>query len=292
MDTPSVDVVVNGRALVGESPLWDDRSQELVWVDILRGEVHRTAIHSGADRFDRLGTTVGAVALCENGGLVAAAADGFCLLDAEGALREWLWRPSTSHPGHRMNDGKCDPAGRFLAGTMTVDRTPGFCHLYCLEADHSVRTVVDGVTLSNGMAWSLDGTTMYYIDTVHRQIDAFDYDLATGVPSRRRPVVAIEEGAGNPDGMTIDAEGYLWVALAHGAAVRRYAPDGRLDRILPMPVRKVTSVSFGGPALDLLFVTSACDGLSEANLVAEPLAGAVLCCPVDTPGVPASRFAD
>ena len=105
-------------------------------------------------------------------------------------------------------------------------------------------------------------------------------------------MVAIEAGAGNPDGMTIDAEGYLWVALAHGAAVRRYAPDGQLDRILPMPVRKVTSVSFGGPALDLLFVTSACDGLSEANLVAEPLAGAVFCCPVDTSGVPASRFAD
>ena len=166
-----------------------------LWVDVLRGEVHRTAIHSGADRFERLGTTVGAVALCENGGLVAAAADGFCLLDADGALSGSGsgTHPSTSHPGHRMNDGKCDPAGRFFAGTMTVDRTPGFCHLYCLEASHSVRTVVDGVTLSNGMAWSLDGTTMYYIDTVHRQIDAFDYDLAAGVragvalwwPSRR-----------------------------------------------------------------------------------------------------------
>jgi sugar lactone lactonase YvrE len=272
--------------------VWDDRRQELVWVDILRGEVHRTALESGTDHFERLGTTIGAVALCKKGGLVAAAADGFCLLDADGALTEWLWRPAISHPGHRMNDGKCDPGGRFLAGTMTVDRIPDFCELFCLEADHSVRTVVDSVTLSNGMAWSLDGTTMYYIDTVHRRIDAFDYDLAAGVPSGRRPVVAIEAGAGNPDGMTIDAEGYLWVALAQGAAVRRYAPDGRLDRTLSMPVRKVTSVAFGGPALDLLVVTSACAGLSEADLVAEPLAGAVLCCRVDTSGVPASRFAD
>lgn len=303
-----VSVVAHTQALIGESPVWDEDTGSLWWVDILRGELHRSDVVSGENRSWRVPTALGAIALRAGGGFVAAAGDGFCLLDPDAdasfsAPLRWLWRegmpdgsdvPPSGWPNGqpaRMNDGKCDPAGRFWAGTMTIDRTPGASHLYRLDPDGTVHAALDGVTLSNGMAWSPNGTTMYYIDTGQRTVDAFDFDVADGVAHGRRTLIAVEDGAGNPDGMTVDAEGSLWVALARGAAIRRYSPAGRLDRILTMPVQKVTSCTFGGPGLRTLFVTTACVGLSEAELVAEPLAGAVLGCEVGVGGLPPHRFA-
>lgn len=191
----------------------------------------------------------------------------------------------------RMNDAKCDPAGRLWGGNMTVERRPGACALYRLDPDGTVTTALGGVTLSNGLGWSPDGRTMYYIDTPLRTVDAFDFDLDTAALTRRRVLVQFEEGVGNPDGMTVDAEGCLWVAMAHGSAVRRYTPSGQLDTVVPLPITKVTSCTFGGSAMDQLFVTTACVGLSEQDLVAQHLAGAVLCCEVGATGLPADRFA-
>lgn len=354
-----VEVVAHTQALIAESPVWDVATGLLRWVDILRGEIHGTDPGTGADQVLKIGTAVGAVALRRRGGLVAAAADGFCLVDEDDtagpgsamlhdasvddrvwgagdvgsvvAVR-WLWRAGRSgatgaeamelgpakgpEPADeattsaalggetglaadrgpaglalRMNDAKCDPAGRLWGGTMTVERRQGACALYRLDPDGTVTTALDGVTLSNGLGWSPDGRTMYYIDTPLRTVDAFDFDVDTAMLTQRRTVVQVEDGAGNPDGLTVDADGCLWVALAHGSAVRRYTPAGRLDAVVPMPVRKVTSCTFGGSGLDQLFVTTACAGLSEQDLVAEPLAGAVLCCDVGTPGLPADRFA-
>lgn len=300
---------MHSQALLGESPVWDDRTGVLWWVDILRGELHRTGV-DGDDSSWRVPTALGAVALRSAGGLVAAAGDGFCLLDppqagacgsphALGTLHPgWLWRQPGGEPrswpnGHaaRMNDGSCDPAGRFWAGSMTIDRTPGASHLYRLDPDGTVRTILDGVTLSNGIDWSPDGTAMYYVDTGHRTVDVFDYDVASGGIRDRRTLVAVEEGAGNPDGITVDSDGCLWVVLARGAAVRRYTPDGSLDRVLPMPVAKVTSCAFGGTGLRTLFVTTACVGLSEAELVAAPLSGALLAVDAGAEGLPPHRFA-
>lgn len=299
---------MRGQALIGESPVWDDRAGKLLWVDVLRGEVHASDIDTGSDLFIRTGTSVGALALRRGSGLVLGAGDGFALLEKppwelpagsqEESRPEWLWRSGSgdldrcgpSGLSIRMNDVKCDPSGRLWGGTMTVDRVPGACHLYRLEPDSTIRTALDGVTLSNGLAWSPDGRTMYYIDTPQRRVDAFDFDVDTGTLARRREFIDMSEGVGNPDGMTVDADGCLWIAIAHGAEVRRYTPKGAIDRTLEIPVRKVTSCTFGGSKLDVLLVTSACVGMSEQELVAEPLAGAVFACEVGSTGLPPSRF--
>lgn len=296
--------MVHRQALVAESPVWDGRSGMLLWVDVLRGEVHRTDVGHGSDEVTAVGTAVGAVALRQGDGLVAAAGDGFCLLPGDdGAPIDWLWRigygpappaPPVTAPNAlvlRMNDAKCDPAGRLWGGSMTVDRRPGACGLYRLEAGGVVTTALDGVTVSNGLGFSPDGRTMYYIDTPRRTIDAFDFDVASGAIHGRRSFVVLEDGVGNPDGMTVDSSGALWVALAHGSAIRRYTPAGRLDTVVPMPVAKVTSCTFGGGDLRTLFVTSACVGLSERELVDQPLAGAVLAVETGIAGLPADRFA-
>lgn len=293
---------MHGQALLAESPVWDVAAGTLWWVDILRGELHQSDPTTGSDRWWRAGTALGAVAPRAADGFVAAAGDGFCILDPQAAAPpRWLWREDA--PAHvppagwpnglpaRMNDGKCDPAGRFWAGTMTIDRTPGASHLYRLDPDGTVQVALRDVTLSNGLGWSPDGSTMYYIDTGERTVDALDFDVASGEARRRRTLVAVEQGAGNPDGMTVDADGCLWVVLARGAAVRRYTPDGKLDRTVPLPVHKGTSCAFGGSDLRTLFVTTACVGMSEAELVAEPLAGAVLALDPGVEGLPPHAFA-
>lgn len=299
---------MSGQALIGESPVWDDRAGKLLWVDVLRGEVHASDIVRGTDEFIRTGTCVGAVALRQGSGLVLAAGDGFALLAGPpwelpaGSLREvkpeWVWRLGagdlhrwgSSGVPVRMNDVKCDTSGRLWGGTMTVDRLGGACYLYRLEVDRTVHSALDGVTLSNGLAWSPDGRTMYYIDTPRRRVDAFDFDVDTGMLSRRREFIDMTEGIGNPDGMTVDVDGCLWIAIARGGAVRRYTPRGAMDRLVEFPVRKVTSCTFGGSKLDVLFVTSGCVGMSEQELVAEPHAGAVFACEVGSTGLPPRRF--
>ena len=216
---------------LGEGPVWDDRQGVLIWVDIWAGEVHSYEPASGRDTAIGVGQPVGAAVPRRSGGLVLAVRDGFAFLDPDGRLTS-VAEVEAANPGNRMNDGKCDRHGRFWAGTMAGDARPGAGALYRLDPDLSVTKVLDGVTVSNGLAWSLDDRTMYYIDTPTQRVDAFDYDLASGTIENRRPLIEIPEEAGSPDGMTIDAEGFLWVALFGGRAVRRYSPDGRLERVV------------------------------------------------------------
>jgi sugar lactone lactonase YvrE len=284
------EIAIDSRATLGEGPVWDEQRQLLLWLDILPGLVHRFDPATGSDDVFRVGKPVGSAGLRRSGGLVLAVEEGFALLD-----KDWqqVGQAAVKHPGPRarFNEGKCDPAGRFLAGTMAYDLTPGAGSLYRLDPDLAVTKLLDGVTISNGLTWSADGTTMFYIDSPTQGVDAFDYDPEAGRLANRRRIVDIPAAAGLPDGMTIDAEGCLWVALYGGAAVHRYTPEGRLDTTLSFPVTNITCPAFGGPGLGLLYVTSARDGLDERQLAAQPHAGAVFTADVGAQGLPGLRFA-
>lgn len=281
-----VELVVDAHDVVGESPVWDERRGVLLWVDIPGRVLHRYEPHGGRHEVGDLGAVVGALVLRPDGSALAAVADGFAELDLDTGQVTGIATVTEAVPS-RMNDGKCDPAGRFWAGTMSHALTPGAAALYRLDTDGSVATVLTGVTLSNGLDWSPDGTTMYYIDTMSHGVDAFDFDVGTGALSNRRRLVDVAEDDGLPDGMTVDAEGFLWVALYLGGAVRRYAPDGSLDAVLRMPVATPTCPVFGGEDLTDLYVTSSAMVMDEPS--AEPGAGGLFRCATGVKGRPANR---
>ena len=186
----------------------------------------------------------------------------------------------------RMNEGGCDPDGRFYCGSMAYDQTPGAAALYRLDPDRTVRAVLAGVTVSNGLEWSPDGALAYYNDTATHRVDVFDYDTTTGLTGRR-PFVELPDD-GRPDGLTVDAQGGVWVALSGGGAVHRYTPEGVLDEVVELPTPKVTACTLGGPALDQLFVTTSREGLAPDE---DPVAGSLFRARVDVPGRPVREFA-
>jgi sugar lactone lactonase YvrE len=264
--------------LLSEGPRWHHEQNELFWVDILGSQLHRAQV--GAHGLLELITTVeldrhiGAAAPAAGGGYVVAAGTGFLLIEPGRTVRE-LAQPEAGRTDVRMNDGACDPQGRFWAGTMAYDESPGAGTLYRLELDGTCTTVLQGLTISNGIGWSPDGTEMYLVDSGTRQVDAFDFDPASGDLARRRTIVQIEEPGIAPDGLTVDNQGGLWIALWDGAQVRRYSPDGSPLATVPLPVDRPTSCAFGGPELTTLFVTSARHGLDPDALTRQPHAGHV-----------------
>lgn len=265
-----VEVVVAAGAELGEGPVWDDRSARLVWLDILGRAILLTDTETGRTDTIDVPLDIGSIAPRAQGGFVAALQDGFWVV-GDGPPRRVR---EVARRGLRFNDGKCDPSGRFWAGTMAYAKTAGVAALYRLDGDGTVTKVLDGVTISNGLAWSPDGATMFYVDTPTRRIDAFTFTPSTGTVADRRTVVEIPSGLGHPDGMTIDADGGLWVALWGGGAVHRYV-DGRLDRVIELPVTQPTSCAFGGPDMDELYVTSAWSELTARERRTQPLAGAL-----------------
>ncbi len=259
------------RAEHAEGPFWHD--DRLGWVDIMAGRLWVAGYDGTAltepSSYDA-GRPLGAAVPHTEGGWVLAAGAGFCRLGEDGTLTP-LTGDLADASAVRMNDGKCDPAGRFWAGTMDYEESRPIASL--LVFDGEARTVLDGVTISNGLAWAADRRTMYYIDTPTGRVDAFDYDEATGTVSHRRPVVEVE--GGHPDGMTLDDEGFLWVALWGGGAVHRYDPEGRLAATVRLPVTNVSSCCFGGPGGATLFVTTSRHGLTPERRDAEPDAGRI-----------------
>ncbi|MBA3349856.1 MAG: SMP-30/gluconolactonase/LRE family protein, partial [Actinobacteria bacterium] len=224
----NVEVAVDAHAQLGEGPVWDEASRQLVWVDIMASLVHRFTPSTGTDETTDVGQPVGAVALRTAPGLVLALRDGFGVLDTDRGDLQMIARTEKEVTGNRMNDGKCDRAGRFWAGTMAFDQAPGAGALYRLDGDRSVERMISGVSISNGLCWSADDRHLYYIDSPTQGVDVFDFDASSGEVANRRRFIDIPEEAGLPDGMTIDEEGFLWVALYGTGAVRRYSPEGEL----------------------------------------------------------------
>ena len=272
-----IELEFNAQAKLGEGPCWDARKQLLHWVDIERFELHTYNPVTKSDRVINVGHHIGAAVVRKSGGFVVALRDGIYHLDEETEALNLLVAPEPDCPENRFNDGKCDPAGRLWAGTMHLPETEMNCgHLYSIDTDLSARRRVDDVSISNGLAWSPDEKTMYFIDSPTRQCVAFDYDKATGGISNRRVCVEIPEGEGWPDGMNIDAEGMLWIALWDGWAVRRYNPNnGELLAQIDLPVARPTSCVFGGEDLRTLYITSASTRLDAEALEKQPLAGGI-----------------
>ncbi len=244
-------------ASLGEGPCWDAAEATLYWIDVPVGRVHALDA-AGQHRSWDAGQPVGAVALRASGGLVLAAADGFYTLDTGTGAVAPLAGVDHGRPGVRMNDGSCDRAGRFYAGSMAADESPGQGALYRLDPDHSLTRLMSGIGISNGIGWSPDDRQMYYVDSLDHSLDVFDYDAVTGEVSGRRPVAGIGGGGGAvPDGLTVDAEGGIWVAVWGGGAVLRYGPDGALTATVELPAAYVTCPTFGGAGLDTMYITTA-----------------------------------
>ncbi|GAB2828047.1 SMP-30/gluconolactonase/LRE family protein [Streptomyces daliensis] len=296
----ALDVAVRAHAKLGEGPTWDAARARLIWVDILTSRVHTFDPATGARTVLVTEQHVGAAKPREGGGLVVNLRDGIGLFGPEDAdagtgadagavpRRAFSWLHRDPVPGRRGNDAAVAPDGALWAGSMRYDEAAGGGVLARVTGDGTVRTVLPDVTISNGTGWSPDGRLMYYIDTPTGRIDVLPFDGHDVDVARRRPLAEIEESAGYPDGLTVDAEGCVWVALWDGAALRRYTPDGALDRTVPLPVRRPTACAFGGPGLRDLYVTTALTGADPAR---QPLAGSLLVLPDAGQGLPQPVFA-
>jgi sugar lactone lactonase YvrE len=284
-----VRVALAARDQLGEGPHWDAARQELLRVDIGQGLLHRWQPDTGASSVDGYHGELSAVVPRRGGGLVAAVGHEILLVGPNGS-REVIAAVERDRPDNRFNDCRCDPQGRLWAGTMSKVREPGNAALYRLTPGEEIEQVVPRTTLSNGMGWSPEGELMYFVDSTTQRIDVFDFDGGDGSVHDRRCFAAIDPADGLPDGITVDAEGGVWVCLFGGGAVRRYA-EGRLDATIALPVSNPTCPVFGGANLRTLFVTTARHRLSDSQLQGEPVAGSVLVIEPGVGGLPGNCFA-
>lgn len=273
--------VLEAGADLGEGPCWDLERGLLTWVDITAGRVHLMTENGTPQGSHEVATHVGAALPADGGGWLLAVRDGFVLLSQDGSVTE-VCTVGPDRPDIRFNDAKVDPAGRAFGGTMAYDTRAGAAALYRLDSGPQATVVLDGLTLSNGLGWSPDAGRFYFIDSHTQQVAVHDYDLSTGELGGRAVLVEIPEADGMPDGLCVDDDGCVWVALWGGAKVHRYTPDGRLDTVLELPVSQPTSCAFGGASGDILFITTAVFELDDATRRAEPLGGALFAC---RPGV-------
>lgn len=282
----------NARAELGERPIWDENASHLIWVDVISGNIHRYDPSSGwSDRL-KLDTSVGSVALCAGGGYVAATGKGFMILDKKGEPIAGPLRPPQMDETQRFNDGYCDPAGRFWAGTSSLTSDDDKCALYYLEKSGKITLALEGVAESNGIGWSPDAKKMYFVDSGGSQasVRVFDFDVDTARMSN--PKVFLDAGPcdGVPDGLVVDDAGSVWIAYWGGASVRRYSPRGRLQAVYEMPLEYPTCPGFGGATRETLFVTSALGVHPDVCYISSPLAGALLSSNVMARGQPVPYF--
>lgn len=251
-----IEVLVDVKTTLGEGPLWDVDEQRLYWIDSFDGRVYRCTADGREVRAWDVPQKIGSMCLREGGGAVVSLQRGFHFLDLESGGLELIHDPEPDRPDNRINDGKVDRRGRFVAGSMDTKEEGGNGALYRLDPDLTVTKLEGGIIVSNGPCWSPDGRTFYFTDSWSGELSAYDYDLDTGAIANKRRFARMEHAGGAFDGATVDAEGGVWSALVYVGKLVRYLPDGTVDRVIDMPVKKVTSVNFGGPELDVLYVTS------------------------------------
>lgn len=270
----AVECVFQARAQLGEGPSWIPWLRKVLWIDIEQSRVHLFDPVSRSNQTFDIGCHVGCAVPGANGNVFVATAKGFGELDLHSGRLSWITHPEAHLPGNRFNDGKADPAGRLWAGSLAYSEAAGAAGLYLLDENRQARRVLDGITISNGLAWTADHRTFYYIDTPTMKVEAFDFDKSTSAISARRTVITVPEGVGYPDGMAIDREGMLWIGMWDGWSVQRWNPrtGERLAKI-ELPVARVTACCFGGENLDELYLTTASTRLDAAALAGQPLAG-------------------
>jgi sugar lactone lactonase YvrE len=283
--------VLGAASILGESPIWSEDESRLLWVDIDRGELHSFDPAARIDEFMQLPWPVGVVVPRSRGGWAVAAGSLFGLIDEWQGPVQVVAEVTGDTASVRMNDGKCDAAGRFWAGTMGLSAEAHAGALYRLDPDLRVHKMLEGVTISNGIDWSPDYRLMYYVDSATRRVDVCDYEIANGRIRNRRRFVSFPDEECEPDGLTVDARGHVWVAIWNGSAVRRFAPDGRPAGQINLPVSQVTSCTFGGPMLSDLYVTTATQDLPPDRLAREPDAGGIFRIRDVSVGRPSGRFA-
>lgn len=285
--TYTANIVIDAKAKLGEGPSWDQRSQRLLWVDIEGYQLHMYYPSTHEDRTIDIGEHVSAVVPYLENEVIVALISGLYRLNLTTGEKFIIHDPEEGRPGNRFNDGKCDPAGRFLAGTMSLNGESEQGAFYSLNTEGNVSLLIDEVSTSNGLAWSADHSTLYYIDTPTLEIVSFDYDINEGTISNKQVVATVDESEGYPDGMTIDAEGMLWVARWGGQRVSRIDPtSGKVIAEVSLPVNCVTSCAFGGEHLDELYITTAQDDDSAD----QPLAGGLFMVKPGVKGMPTAYF--
>ncbi len=289
MDT---EIALRYEAILGEGALWDDKAQRLYWLDIVGKKLFVYDPAGGKNEEHQLPQMAGTVVPRASGGIILCMEGGIHAYDPRTGTLEWLSDPEAGRPETRYNDGKCDPTGRLWVGTMGRGGEAGLGTLYRVDADLAVHPVLEGVDISNGIAWSPDRKHMYWTGTLDRVIWGFDYNDDTGKVSNRRPAITVREEDGYPDGMTMDAEGMIWAAHWEGGRVIRYNPaTGKKLGEIRLPVGLVSSCAFGGKNLDRLFITTARMGLGEEELARQPEAGSLFVADTGVRGIPAVPFA-
>jgi sugar lactone lactonase YvrE len=290
MSNWKVEDVLAARARLGECPVWDPERELLAWVDVYNHRVHQFNPTTARDRFFETGEAVTALALTGDERLLVALRNRLALLDPQTERLDELCRFDLGHPDTRLNDGKCDALGRFWVGSISTNA--GEAALYRYDPDGSLQVMETGLTISNGLGWSPDGQWLYLTDSPKRVIYVYRFDLPSGSISERRVLVDLTDEAVEPDGLTVDGAGHLWSALWDGWGLVCFDADGRELERKPLPVQRPTSLTFGGPALTDLYVTSASVGLSQAEVQRGVKAGDLFRIATNVSGLPTHRFAE
>lgn len=292
LNSSSLHVAWQMDALLGEGPVWDDAIGVLYWLDIKGCKLLIMDVGHNTKNITDLSVVTGAIALRSNNNLIAATKKGFAELNPQTGSMVYLADPEAHIPDNRFNDGKCDPAGNFIAGTMDELEKEPTGTVYRFDSGGTAVPLFGKFIVCNGPAFNPDGTKLYFSDSVNRTILEFDYNCKSGVVGSSKTLARLSKSEGFPDGLTVDKEGYIWCAHWDGWRLTRFDPDGKVDRIVNLPVPRVTSCTFGGESMDTLYITTARTGLSNKTISTAPLSGSLFAIKPGVIGMPSNRYAD